>query len=92
MTAPGARARFADENDSRVVVSMANNGGQFVITFAPTLWLDKKHIAFGKVIDVIQQTGTASGTPTKVVNIMECGKVRGSNRSTAIEKSRYRST
>jgi peptidylprolyl isomerase len=84
--------RFEDENfaiphDSRGVVSMANsgrntNGGQFIITLAPTPWLDKKHVAFCKVVDgndvldVIEQVGTASGTPTKVVRITECGEVK----------------
>lgn len=82
---------FEDENFSIShnepgIVSMANsgrntNGGQFFITLTPATWLDHKNVAFGKVIEgmnIVQQigeTGTKSGTPTKTVEISDCGEM-----------------
>jgi peptidylprolyl isomerase len=83
--------KFEDENfavphDDRGIVSMANNGrntngGQFFITFASTPWLNGKNVAFGKVVaglevlDKVEDAGTKSGTPKKVVKILKCGEV-----------------
>ena len=86
--------KFEDENftvkhDSRGIVSMANNGrntngGQFFITFEATPWLNGKNVAFGKVIegdDVLEkmeEAGTKSGTPNKIITITDCGEITSS--------------
>jgi len=79
---------FPDENfeikhDARGLLSMANSGpdtnrSQFFITFAPTPWLDGKHVVFGKVIegmdvlDKVEQQGTRSGRPLQPVELVDC--------------------
>jgi peptidylprolyl isomerase len=62
---------------------MANSGpdtnrSQFFVTFAPTPWLDGKHVVFGKVVegmevlDKVEQQGTRSGRPLKPVELVDC--------------------
>jgi peptidylprolyl isomerase len=79
---------FPDENfdikhDARGLLSMANSGpdtnrSQFFVTFAPTPWLDGKHVVFGKVVegmevlDKVEQQGTRSGRPLKPVELVDC--------------------
>ncbi|XAR61155.1 Peptidylprolyl isomerase [Bertholletia excelsa] len=83
--------KFADENfklDNNVpgLLSMANcgpntNGSQFFITFKRQPHLDGKHVVFGKVtkgmelVRKIEQVGTASGTPSQSVRIVDCGEI-----------------
>ncbi|KAJ3227633.1 hypothetical protein HK099_001140 [Clydaea vesicula] len=68
------------------LLSMANsgrdtNGSQFFITCAATLWLDGKHVVFGKVIEgldfilnEVQQVETgAHDKPSIDVTIKDCG-------------------
>ncbi|MEM6691431.1 MAG: peptidylprolyl isomerase, partial [Planctomycetota bacterium] len=65
------------------VLSMANsgpntNGSQFFITFAPTPWLNGKHVIFGRVLkgmDIVKQMearGTQGGRTLAKVEIIDC--------------------
>ena len=51
---------------------------QFFITFAPTAWLDGKHVVFGQVaegwqtLNEMESAGTDNGSPTKSVTIKRC--------------------
>jgi len=82
--------QFNDENfiishRSGGVVTMANkgkdtNGSQFIITFGPSRFLDKKHVAFGKVVRGykylagINRMGVVdkTQTPKRPVRITDC--------------------
>jgi len=68
------------------IVSMANKGAdsnnsQFFILLTKSRWLDKKHVAFGKVIrgmDVVRAIGEITpnfhtAVPTTNVTIVDCG-------------------
>lgn len=81
--------KFADENfkikhERKGLLSMANagpgtNGSQFFVTVAETPHLDGKHVVFGEVLegyDVVEKMeaeGSGSGTPSKEVEIRDCG-------------------
>ncbi|KAJ1730454.1 hypothetical protein LPJ61_002998 [Coemansia biformis] len=83
--------KFADEDFSLKhtepgLLSMANagpntNGSQFFITTVKTAWLDGKHVVFGKVISDLQlikdieSLGSASGKPSKKIEIVDCGQL-----------------
>jgi peptidylprolyl isomerase len=68
-------------------LTMANSGpntnrSQFVITLAPTRWLDKKHVLFGKVLEgmefikeIEKRAGSDSGEVRKEVKIVDCGEI-----------------
>jgi cyclophilin family peptidyl-prolyl cis-trans isomerase len=94
---------FPDEFDNgyithsdRYLLSMANcgpntNASQFFITFQPCLWLDTKHVVFGRVVkgkehvDDIERCGpkdtnnlmnlSSSGVPSKPIYIIGCGQL-----------------
>lgn len=89
---PGASifgATFPDENfivehSGRGVLFMANsgihtNGSQFGVSFRAMPWMDKKYVAFGKlvygtaVLDKLEGCPTANGRPTKACKITACG-------------------
>ena len=90
---------FHDENfdvshNSEGILSMANkgrntNGSQFFITLGKCLHLDKKHVAFGKVLhgmDVIQQASNVDTDGDKPIMmqrviIVDCGIGKGDNSS-----------
>lgn len=92
-------AKFADEFDNGFIahtdpglLSMANsgpstNGSQFFITTAKTLWLDARHVVFGKVVDgmdvvrKMEAEGTKNGTPQQRVVISKCGTVKSKKTS-----------
>ena len=86
-------AKFPDENFKlrhtiKGLLSMANsgknsNGSQFFVTFAPTSWLDNKHVVFGKVesgyeiCQKIEKMPTKQGdSPFHKVVIANCGEVK----------------
>mmetsp|Transcript_46789 Transcript_46789/g.106134 ORF Transcript_46789/g.106134 Transcript_46789/m.106134 type:complete len:236 (-) Transcript_46789:165-872(-) len=86
-------ACFDDEgltipHDSPGMLSMANcgrntNSSQFFITFKPCPTLDRRHVAFGKMLccqplDTIRRLemcGTEKGGPKKEVRITDCGEL-----------------
>lgn len=83
--------KFDDENfdvkhTGPGLLSMANsgpntNGSQFFITTVRTEWLNGKHVVFGrvmsgmKIVQMIESVGSPQGTPSKVVEIIECGEL-----------------
>mmetsp|Transcript_37269 Transcript_37269/g.37953 ORF Transcript_37269/g.37953 Transcript_37269/m.37953 type:complete len:199 (-) Transcript_37269:110-706(-) len=83
--------KFNDENfkikhKQPGYLSMANagpntQGSQFFITTVKTPWLDGKHVVFGKVIDgmkvvkAVEQIGSRSGKPDKVVVVADSGEL-----------------
>ena len=86
-------AKFADENftlkhTKPYLLSMANagpntNGSQFFITFAPTSWLDGRHVVFGEVIEgqdvvkALEGIGSQSGKTSKKAVIVDSGVLAG---------------
>lgn len=58
------------------------NGSQFFITTGKTDWLDGKHVVFGRVVEgmtivrMMEKCGTASGTPSKRVEVTDCGELK----------------
>ena len=85
--------KFADENFKvkhtvKGLLSMANsgkntNGSQFFITFAPTSWLDGKHVVFGRVekgYEIVQKIETLKTAPNdkpfEMVKIVDCGEIK----------------
>jgi len=75
---------FAYNHDRAGLLSMANsgpdsNGSQFFITFAPTPWLNGKHVVFGEVlegmdiVEAVERVSSESGVPRRTVTITNCG-------------------
>ena len=85
--------KFNDENfkirhTEKGCLSSANsgkntNGSQFFVTFAPTSWLDGKHVVFGKVesgYEICQKIeklkSNSSDKPFDRVVISDCGEIK----------------
>jgi len=77
---------FAVKHDSRGIISMANSGthtnqSQFFITLEAKCSLDKKFVAFGRVIsgsrvlDEIETMDTFNERPKKSLKIIDCGQI-----------------
>lgn len=59
------------------------NGSQFFVTFAPTSWLDGKHVVFGRVekgYDICQKIESLrtapNDKPLEMVKIVNCGEIK----------------
>ena len=86
-----AEAEFPDESfaikhDARGIIGMANNGphtnqSQFYITLEAKSYMDKKYVAFGrvirgsKVLDEIELKPTFTERPVKTISIVACGQI-----------------
>ena len=85
--------KFADEkftikHTEPYLMSMANsgpnsNGSQFFITFAPTSWLDGKHVVFGRVergqniIEMMHSSPTdQNDKPRQPMKVTKCGQMK----------------
>eukprot|EP01006_Ploeotia_vitrea_P058694 TRINITY_DN69986_c0_g1_i1.p1 TRINITY_DN69986_c0_g1~~TRINITY_DN69986_c0_g1_i1.p1 ORF type:complete len:218 (-),score=24.71 TRINITY_DN69986_c0_g1_i1:56-709(-) len=81
---------FTVSHDQPGIVSMANagpntNGSQFFITTRKALWLDKRHVAFGRVcqgLEILATIGNLEGNcdvltglPADKITITDCGAV-----------------
>ncbi|NXX90999.1 PPIL6 protein, partial [Centropus bengalensis] len=75
---------FAVRHKGRGILGMANkgrhsNGSQFYITLQPTPYLDKKHVAFGQLIEGtevlqrLEEVPTYNERPTVPCKITDCG-------------------
>lgn len=62
---------------------------QFFITFAPTAWLDGKHVVFGQMIDgwatlaQMESFGSEEGKPSAEITIAQCSIQGAGGRSEA---------
>ena len=57
------------------------NGSQWFVTMVQTVWLDGRHVVFGKVkegmdvLKLVEEVGSDSGRPSKPVVITDCGQL-----------------
>ena len=69
------------------MLSMANsgkntNGSQFFFTNAKTVWLDARHVVFGRIVDgmkvlsKIEAVGSKSGATSEKVVVADCGEIK----------------
>lgn len=75
---------FIVEHASRGMLSMANSGphsnaSQFCISFRALPWMNRKFVAFGKVVSggaalrELEGVATANGRPAYTCSITDCG-------------------
>ncbi|XP_006873326.1 PREDICTED: peptidyl-prolyl cis-trans isomerase A-like [Chrysochloris asiatica] len=68
------------------ILFMANagsntNGSQFFASIAKTVWLDVKHVVFGKVkegmniVETIKRSGSRNDKTSKKITIVNCGQL-----------------
>ncbi|XP_037541427.1 probable inactive peptidyl-prolyl cis-trans isomerase-like 6 [Nematolebias whitei] len=78
---------FAVSHSKRGMLGMANkgphsNGSQFYITLQPTPWMDKKHVAFGQVIEGVDilrkldEAPTCNERPKYECKVTACGVLK----------------
>eukprot|EP01066_Platyproteum_vivax_P003361 Platyproteum_vivax@DN14270_c0_g1_i1.p1 len=79
--------KFLYKHSKRGILSMTNsrykntNNSQFFITFAPSPWLDGKHVAFGQVesgwdvLNAIERVGSEGGFVKRQIEIFDCGEI-----------------
>ncbi|KAL2082221.1 hypothetical protein ACEWY4_022039 [Coilia grayii] len=75
---------FAVSHTKRGILGMANqgphsNGSQFYITLQPALWMDRKYVAFGQLIEgtevlqKLEDVPTQNERPTVYCRVVACG-------------------
>ncbi|KAM4633455.1 putative inactive peptidyl-prolyl cis-trans isomerase-like 6 [Polymixia lowei] len=75
---------FAVSHNRRGILGMANqgphsNGSQFYITLQPALWMDKKYVAFGQVVEgtdvlrKLEEVPTYNERPKQDCRVVDCG-------------------
>ncbi|XP_036406538.1 probable inactive peptidyl-prolyl cis-trans isomerase-like 6 [Megalops cyprinoides] len=75
---------FAVSHSKRGILGMANqgahtNGSQFYITLQPALWMDRKYVAFGQVVEgtevlkKLELVPTYNERPEEECKVIDCG-------------------
>lgn len=76
---------FSVQHNKRGILGMSNqgrntNGSQFYVTFQAIPFMDKKYVAFGRVVEgsetlqKLEEINTQNQRPTKELKIEDCGQ------------------